>query len=49
MPLVSVTRVRLRSMRFLPVFFVHSLRAQAQRDFPSDPTTMLSPTQPPCA
>jgi hypothetical protein len=30
MPFVSITRLRLRSVRFLPSFFVHTMRAQKQ-------------------
>lgn len=30
MPFVSITRLRLRALRFVPGFFLHTLRAQAQ-------------------
>ena len=30
MPLVSITRLRVRSFRYLPIFFVYSLRAARQ-------------------
>jgi uncharacterized protein DUF3291 len=30
MPFVSVTRLRIRSLRFVPIFFVHTLRTQRQ-------------------
>jgi hypothetical protein len=30
MPLISITRLRLRSIRFLPLFFVHVMKTRAQ-------------------
>ncbi len=30
MPFVSITRLRIRALRFLPAFFLHTMRAQRQ-------------------